>query len=396
MLFITRRVFLINLLIYMGAYVLIWILNAFYSFGYTWGCCLNCLKLSGMGLLFYAGVRLVAWLFRLDFFFIRFIAFMVMWMSPYRILTEPESLPVGPEFSVPSPADAIIVLYGVGSFVTIVVLYLKAKNKQEMPAEQEDVSQSRMIQADDEDRTIPWPECSEPQQEAWERAAEQEEGSRTQFVTDEELHTGNFQSEEQGIHTQTSGADKKEVEPAPYCPNLPELTLTRVLENGNMIDCTLAPETLLEIPGQVIRIGRAKDAHVRFTDASVSKYHIRLGCDASGYWIEDKGSLAGTAVNGVKCGVCQPVWLNDGDRLQLGNVVLIVRIPVNTKKKNHSEADEENHTHFIEDDEVSRPWDACREEKYSATAKGRASSSSSRTCMTDDGTQMPDDHTIES
>lgn len=290
MLFVNRRVFLINLLIYIGAYVLIWILNTVEPFGYTMEVFLSCLKWSGLGALLYGAVCLVAWLFGLNFYIIRLVGFMCMWIAPYSILTDSEMAGVSSEFDVPSPYDIIIALYGVAAFITMLILYLNA------PRGQNKEEETPVIDTD-------VPPSPHPPEAARESCSERVE-------------------EREDTWTHDYGT--------PYGTYRAQLTLVHVLEDGQRISCHVTPQTLAEMPGQVAKIGRSPECHLRFTNRSVSRRHMRLGCDNDGYWIEDEGSYAGTLVNGVKYDASRRVRLRDGDRLQLGSVVLYVQIPDET------------------------------------------------------------------
>ena len=72
---------------------------------------------------------------------------------------------------------------------------------------------------------------------------------------------------------------------------------------------------------EVSLIGRGEGAAVHLTDASVSRHHASIRHEHSSFWIVDLGSANGTFVNGIA--VTQPRALRHGDRLQLGNAVLL-------------------------------------------------------------------------
>jgi DNA-binding winged helix-turn-helix (wHTH) protein len=67
-------------------------------------------------------------------------------------------------------------------------------------------------------------------------------------------------------------------------------------------------------------IGRDPAATVQLDAAGVSRRHVRIVV-AEDAWLEDLGSKNGTMVNDTP--VCDPRPLHDGDRIQLGPVVVI-------------------------------------------------------------------------
>ncbi len=72
-------------------------------------------------------------------------------------------------------------------------------------------------------------------------------------------------------------------------------------------------------------IGRSIDNEVILTDISVSRKHLKVLRDASGQLrLRDLGSGNGTLLNGTRA---HDAPLADGDRIELGETVLVVRIP---------------------------------------------------------------------
>lgn len=72
-------------------------------------------------------------------------------------------------------------------------------------------------------------------------------------------------------------------------------------------------------------IGRSIDNEVILTDISVSRKHLKVLRDEQGALrLRDLGSGNGTLLNGTRV---QDVPLSDGDRIELGETVLVVRIP---------------------------------------------------------------------
>jgi pSer/pThr/pTyr-binding forkhead associated (FHA) protein len=71
--------------------------------------------------------------------------------------------------------------------------------------------------------------------------------------------------------------------------------------------------------------GRGPECHVRPNSELVSRQHCMLMVGENIVSIRDLGSANGTLVNGRRVREEQP--LNDGDRIQLGPLVLLVKIP---------------------------------------------------------------------
>jgi hypothetical protein len=71
-------------------------------------------------------------------------------------------------------------------------------------------------------------------------------------------------------------------------------------------------------------VGRGIDNDVILTDVSVSRKHLRVLRDGAQLVLRDLGSGNGTTVNGKRV---HQIGLNEGDRIELGETVLVVRIP---------------------------------------------------------------------
>jgi S1-C subfamily serine protease len=72
--------------------------------------------------------------------------------------------------------------------------------------------------------------------------------------------------------------------------------------------------------GQALRLGRAPENDIKFTDAaddSVSGMHAELSLQGGRLFIEDKRSSNGTFVNGAPCPPFQKVAVPDGSRIRL-------------------------------------------------------------------------------
>ena len=79
-------------------------------------------------------------------------------------------------------------------------------------------------------------------------------------------------------------------------------------------------EGVLEVtPDQVVTIGRGLDCSIRTDDGMVSRLHAVIKFEATGWFIDDKGSANGTTVNQVK--VAKQA-LHHRDIIQCGSLAL--------------------------------------------------------------------------
>lgn len=75
-------------------------------------------------------------------------------------------------------------------------------------------------------------------------------------------------------------------------------------------------------PGENV-VGRDRGATARIDDSSISRRHARIVIAEKKVTIEDLGSKNGTFVEGKRIGT--PRLLSDGDRIQVGSVVVMFR-----------------------------------------------------------------------
>jgi len=68
-----------------------------------------------------------------------------------------------------------------------------------------------------------------------------------------------------------------------------------------------------------LAVGRAEDNGWVLPDPAVSRHHFRIRSDGSGWYLEDLGSSAGTAVNGTRVHTCR---LSPGDLIRVGTTSL--------------------------------------------------------------------------
>jgi DNA-binding winged helix-turn-helix (wHTH) protein len=70
-------------------------------------------------------------------------------------------------------------------------------------------------------------------------------------------------------------------------------------------------------------VGRDRNADVSIDDSTISRRHARIRIAGNGATVEDLGSKNGTFVQGRR--IDKPRRLSDGDRIQIGSVVLTFR-----------------------------------------------------------------------
>jgi pSer/pThr/pTyr-binding forkhead associated (FHA) protein len=79
-----------------------------------------------------------------------------------------------------------------------------------------------------------------------------------------------------------------------------------------------------ELHQEVVQIGRIRGNDIMLTDPTVSQFHARIvRLEEGTYRIQDMRSANGVALNERMLGVGYIQPLQDGDRIQLGEVVLL-------------------------------------------------------------------------
>ena len=79
------------------------------------------------------------------------------------------------------------------------------------------------------------------------------------------------------------------------------------------------------LTGETITIGRAVENEIVITSKRVSREHARVRREGWRVMLEDLASTNGTYLNDER--VLAPVALHDGDRIKIGNVVLVFHDP---------------------------------------------------------------------
>ena len=75
----------------------------------------------------------------------------------------------------------------------------------------------------------------------------------------------------------------------------------------------------LALEGRAVRVGSALGNDLRLSDETVSRHHLELRLDESGWRLEDLGSRNGTRVGGVRV---KTAWLEPGARVEVGRSAL--------------------------------------------------------------------------
>jgi pSer/pThr/pTyr-binding forkhead associated (FHA) protein len=84
------------------------------------------------------------------------------------------------------------------------------------------------------------------------------------------------------------------------------------------------PGRIYEIRKESLSIGRSRESDIFLEDLAVSRLHASiLNMGNGSYALKDEGSANGTKVNGQLVNKYQTYPLQDGDRVQLGQTVLV-------------------------------------------------------------------------
>jgi pSer/pThr/pTyr-binding forkhead associated (FHA) protein len=127
----------------------------------------------------------------------------------------------------------------------------------------------------------------------------------------------------QFLYSPESGLIENEAQPTEHfaiqgIPKPPEIG------SKGLITTIHGPEAGRQWPvsGTLLTIGRGGDNYIVLPHASVSRHHAQLLVQPSGIYVQDIGSSNGTSVNGEQ--LVAPRLLRDGDRIQIGDVLLVV------------------------------------------------------------------------
>jgi pSer/pThr/pTyr-binding forkhead associated (FHA) protein len=71
-------------------------------------------------------------------------------------------------------------------------------------------------------------------------------------------------------------------------------------------------------------IGRGRGADVILAEPTISRAHAAIGFEEDAFFVQDLGSTNGTLVNGTRE---EKRALEDGDEIQMGKLILRVKLP---------------------------------------------------------------------
>jgi hypothetical protein len=84
------------------------------------------------------------------------------------------------------------------------------------------------------------------------------------------------------------------------------------------------PGRVYEVRKDELSIGRSRESDIFLEDLAVSRLHAKIVSQGNGnYALKDEGSANGTKVNGQLVNKYQTYPLQEGDRIQLGQTVLV-------------------------------------------------------------------------
>ena len=84
------------------------------------------------------------------------------------------------------------------------------------------------------------------------------------------------------------------------------------------------PGRIYEVRKESLSIGRSRESDIFLEDLAVSRLHASIINTGSGnYILKDEGSANGTKVNGQLVSPKQTYPLQEGDKIQLGQTVLV-------------------------------------------------------------------------
>lgn len=84
------------------------------------------------------------------------------------------------------------------------------------------------------------------------------------------------------------------------------------------------PGRVYEVRKDALSIGRSRESDIFLEDLAVSRLHASIVNMGNGnYGLKDEGSANGTKVNGQLVGKYQTYPLQEGDKIQLGQTVLV-------------------------------------------------------------------------
>ncbi len=84
------------------------------------------------------------------------------------------------------------------------------------------------------------------------------------------------------------------------------------------------PGRIYDVRKESLSIGRSRESDIFLEDLAVSRPHASIvSMGNNNYALRDEGSANGTKVNGMPVNKYQPHPLQEGDKIQLGQTVLV-------------------------------------------------------------------------
>lgn len=84
------------------------------------------------------------------------------------------------------------------------------------------------------------------------------------------------------------------------------------------------PGRIYDVRKESLSIGRSRESDIFLEDLAVSRLHAYIvSMGNNNYALRDEGSANGTKVNGMPVNKYQPHPLQEGDKIQLGQTVLV-------------------------------------------------------------------------
>lgn len=123
--------------------------------------------------------------------------------------------------------------------------------------------------------------------------------------------------------------------PTSDAPTLLDPRKGRTITSG-LSDFDIVKKTVDLYPGDIYRVGRAKQNEMVLLNPDVSRYHAAFNTSATGVVVSDLSSLIGTYVNDKR--ILHPVALENGDKVTIGRTV--IRLRMNAKNLTLNEINE--------------------------------------------------------
>ena len=157
------------------------------------------------------------------------------------------------------------------------------------------------------------------QQAGWPGSASQPSGGNAPAPSWQQQGQGFGQSQPAFGASENPDGDRTILRPsgAPAANSQGRLGIVRIEEGKE-------PGRVYEMRKESLSIGRSRESDIFLEDLAVSRLHASIISMGSGnYALRDEGSANGTKVNGQTVNKYQPYPLQEGDKIQLGQTVLV-------------------------------------------------------------------------